>query len=134
MRGWRRVAGVMMMGLAAALGAAPAAAIETSRPVPTESETARLQLQDLATQLDLYRLYVGRYPTEQEGLVALMQRRAAGGVVASAVAGGTDKLTDPWGQPYRYRYPGRYSEYDLYSLGADNAEGGDGENSDITNW
>ena len=41
---------------------------------------------------------------------------------------------DPWGHPYRYRIPGEHGEYDLYSLGADDAPGGTGENQDITNW
>jgi general secretion pathway protein G len=41
---------------------------------------------------------------------------------------------DPWGHPYRYRIPGEHGEFDLYSLGADDAPGGAGENADVTNW
>ena len=41
---------------------------------------------------------------------------------------------DPWGHPYSYRSPGEHGEYDLYTLGADNAPGGTGENQDIANW
>ena len=43
---------------------------------------------------------------------------------------------DPWGNDYQYRQPGQSSggAFDLYSLGADNAEGGDGENQDVVSW
>lgn len=43
-------------------------------------------------------------------------------------------LLDPWGQPYIYRYPGMHGQFDLYSLGKDGQEGGQGENAPITNW
>jgi general secretion pathway protein G len=43
-------------------------------------------------------------------------------------------INDPWAHPYIYRIPGEHGDYDLYSLGADNAVGGQGENQDITNW
>lgn len=41
---------------------------------------------------------------------------------------------DPWGNPYQYTYPGEFGEYDVYSLGADGEEGGDGLATDIGNW
>ena len=41
---------------------------------------------------------------------------------------------DPWGNPYQYAQPGEVGEYDIYSLGADGEEGGEGANSDIGNW
>jgi general secretion pathway protein G len=43
-------------------------------------------------------------------------------------------LVDTWGQPYRYRHPGQHGEYDVYTLGADDKEGGEGDASDIGNW
>jgi len=43
-------------------------------------------------------------------------------------------LKDPWGNPFTYRYPGEHGAYDLYSTGADGQEGGEGDNTDITNW
>ena len=45
-----------------------------------------------------------------------------------------DSLIDPWGRPYEYRFPGDHGEYDLFSLGADGALGGDGDDADITSW
>ena len=41
---------------------------------------------------------------------------------------------DPWGQPYRYRFPGQRGTFDIFSLGADNHEGGDGEDQDVASW
>jgi len=41
---------------------------------------------------------------------------------------------DPWGNPYQYIQPGEFGEYDIYSLGADGVEGGEGLNADIGNW
>ncbi len=45
-----------------------------------------------------------------------------------------EMLKDPWGRTYVYEHPGKHGDYDLYSLGADGAEGGTGENADITSW
>jgi general secretion pathway protein G len=98
-----------------------------------KTDTARLQVENLATALDLFRLDVGRYPTAQEGLAALVT--PAGGVVQWSgpyVKGGLP--VDPWGRPYGYRIPGTQGRpYDLYTLGADGAPGGEGENRDIFN-
>ncbi len=44
------------------------------------------------------------------------------------------QLNDPWGREYHYEYPGQHQDFDIYSLGADNANGGEGKNADITNW
>ena len=41
---------------------------------------------------------------------------------------------DPWGHPYRYVYPGQHGAFDVFSYGADDKEGGEGENADIGNW
>jgi general secretion pathway protein G len=99
-----------------------------------KTDTARLQLEQIATSLDLYRLDVGHYPTQQEGLNALItapptEKNWAGPYVKKART-----LSDPWGNPVRYVIPGQHGEYDLYSLGADDAEGGEGENADVTGW
>jgi general secretion pathway protein G len=41
---------------------------------------------------------------------------------------------DPWGNPYQYKSPGQHGDYDLWSYGADNSPGGEGENTDSTSW
>ena len=95
---------------------------------------ARAQIELLGTALDTFRLDVGRYPNSQEGLAALRQRpfssdRWDGPYLKKEVP------KDPWDRPYYYRSPGEGGRpYDLYSLGADGAPGGDGDNRDITSW
>lgn len=96
------------------------------------SDSARIQIKNIEAALDLYSLDVGRYPTTDQGLSALMERpdnveRWRGPYLKS-----TDGLTDPWGERYRYRVHGQTGSYSIVSLGADRAEGGDGEDADIT--
>ena len=99
-------------------------------------DAARIEIQTIGNALDLYRLDLQHYPTQQEGLQALVE--APPGSDAERWQGPYIKQRklplDPWGRPYLYRSPGEHGEYDLYSLGADNAPGGSGENQDITNW
>jgi general secretion pathway protein G len=98
------------------------------------ADTAHLQLNNIATALDLYRLEVGRYPSQSEGLTALVENTSGKGTWNGPYLKKKDAVVDPWGHPYHYRSPGEHGEYDLYSLGADNAPGGDGDNRDIVNW
>lgn len=98
-----------------------------------EVKAARAQMDALGKALDAYRLDVGRYPSSEQGLAALMVR--PGGV---AKWGGPylkkDIPLDPWGQAYRYKSPGEHGEFDLVSLGRDGKPGGSGEDADITSW
>jgi general secretion pathway protein G len=97
-------------------------------------DTAKVQIERLGSVLDLYRLEIGRYPTDQEGLTALVDRPAQADKWNGPYLKNRDALTDPWGRPYGYRSPGEHGDYDLYSLGADGREGGDGEDRDVTSW
>jgi len=97
-------------------------------------DTTRVQIDKLGAILDLYRLEVGQYPTEQDGLRALVEAPAQPDGWNGPYLKNREALTDPWGAPYVYRFPGEHAEYDLYSLGADGKEGGDGTNADITSW
>lgn len=99
-----------------------------------KSDTAKLQVEELGSALDLYHLEVGRYPSTQEGLQALVQ--APGGVDKwkGPYLKKKDVPKDPWGNDYHYESPGQHGVYDLSSLGADNREGGDGENKDLVSW
>lgn len=99
-----------------------------------KSDAAGLQIERLSGALDLYRLEVGDYPSDDVGLTALMEEpsnveRWNGPYLKKA-----DALNDPWGRPYQYRYPGQNGEFDLFSLGKDGQEGGEGENRDLTSW
>jgi general secretion pathway protein G len=96
--------------------------------------TAKAQIGEFESVLDAYKLDVGRYPTTEEGLNALRARpgsveRWDGPYLRK------DVPMDPWQRPYVYRFPSQHGgDYDLYSLGADGQEGGEGDNADVTNW
>lgn len=99
-----------------------------------KTDVAKAQVQNIASILDLYRLEVGRYPSEDTGLDALLEPPPDVPQWNGPYIKKRDGLVDPWGQMYSYRFPGEHGAYDLYSLGADQAEGGDGEDQDITSW
>ena len=96
--------------------------------------TAKAQINEFESVLDAFKLDVGRYPTTDEGLQSLRVRpgsmeRWDGPYLKK------DIPPDPWQRPYIYRFPSQHGgDYDLYSLGADGQEGGDGENADVTSW
>ncbi len=99
-----------------------------------KTKAARLQIQTLETVLDLYKLDVGAYPTTRQGLAALLVKpdgvdRWNGPYLKKA-----DGAVDPWNKPYRYRSPGQHGAVDIFTLGADQREGGSGEDQDVTNW
>ncbi|MBF0626733.1 MAG: type II secretion system major pseudopilin GspG [Magnetococcales bacterium] len=100
-------------------------------------DTAAIQIENLGASLDLYRLNIGRYPSQDEGLNAMVEAPSdAGSRWKGPYVKREQSLTDPWGGLYVYTFPGKHNKkgYDLYSLGADSQEGGEGENKDITNW
>lgn len=99
-----------------------------------KTDTAKLDVDRLSGILDLYRLEVGDYPSDDAGIEALVERPAGAERWNGPYVKKADAVIDPWGRPYRYRYPGEHGEFDLYSLGRDNQEGGEGEDQDVTNW
>lgn len=95
-----------------------------------KSKTAGVQIADLEKSLELFKLDVGRFPTTEEGLDALVTKPAsANGWNGPYLKGGVP--SDPWGKPYKYALSG--GNVELLSYGADGAAGGDGENADIKN-
>ena len=97
-----------------------------------KSKTAAVQISEIEKALEVYKLDVGRFPTSEEGLDALVKKPgSANGWNGPYVKGGVP--TDPWSHPYRYANPGANGGVDIVSLGADGAPGGDGENADIQN-
>ena len=98
------------------------------------TKTASIQVKGIATSLELYRVDAGRYPTQQEGLAALI--KAPPGAVAwnGPYLANPSALIDPWTRPYRYTIPGKHGEFDVVSLGADDREGGSGEDKDVGSW
>jgi general secretion pathway protein G len=100
----------------------------------SKTKTARLQIGDLAASLDLFRLELGRYPNAEEGLEALVAQPPGLESWNGPYLKKSQVPKDPWGYEYRYRMPGEHGEFDIYSLGADNTEGGEGESQDVGSW
>ncbi|XSG86027.1 MAG: type II secretion system major pseudopilin GspG [Methylohalobius sp. ZOD2] len=99
-------------------------------------KTTKSQIEMLATALDTFRLDNGRYPTQEEGLVALLISPEGLANWNGPYLRKKELPKDAWGFPFHYENPPRRGgmDYDLYSLGADNSEGGEGEDADIGNW
>ncbi len=99
-----------------------------------KTDTAQLQIEEFGAGLDLFHLEVGRYPTTEEGLQALAQQPAGVNNWNGPYLKKNTIPMDPWGNAYQYRSPGEHGEYDLFSLGRDNADGGTGEDEDVLSW
>ena len=97
-------------------------------------KAARLQIASFSNSLDLYYLDVGRYPTAQEGLAALVKRPPGVDVWNGPYLRGGAVPIDPWRNAYVYLAPGAHGAYDLMSYGSDGREGGEGPAADIANW
>ena len=96
--------------------------------------TAKTEVSNLAAGLDLFKYDVGRYPTTQEGLQALISAPEGVDNWNGPYVKKTTKLNDPWGHPYNYRYPGTHAEFDLYSYGPHADEAKNDEKPPISNW
>jgi general secretion pathway protein G len=92
-----------------------------------KSQEARIRMQSLAGQIEMYKLEVGRYP---ENLQALVKQPGGLDRWNGPYAKDAD-LKDAWGNEYRYTVPGQGKGFDIVSLGADARDGGEGENKDI---
>jgi len=105
-----------------------------SKLASSKQKTAKAQINMIETALDAFRLDVGRYPTEAEGLKVLWEdpgniKEWDGPYLPKPVK------SDPWRNSYIYKAPGEGGKpYELKSLGADGKEGGEGENRDISVW
>jgi general secretion pathway protein G len=99
-------------------------------------EKARADIASLEQAVDTYRLEMLSFPRMADGLEALVSQPARLDRPERYRSGGYIRRLplDPWGNPYQYVYPGRHRTYDLYSLGADGRQGGDGNDADIGNW
>jgi general secretion pathway protein G len=98
----------------------------------SEVTVAKAQIGAFEKALDTYRLDVGRFPTTEEGLAALLTKPAE----ATKWNGPylkKDPPPDPWGHAYMYKAPGAKGDFDLLSYGKDGQPGGAGEDADITN-
>jgi general secretion pathway protein G len=99
-----------------------------------KAKAARIEIEQIGQTLDLFKLEVGRYPTTQEGLQALITAPAGVTNWNGPYWKKTTLPKDPWTNEYHYASPGQHGAYDLWSYGADGKEGGDAVNKDITSW
>ena len=100
----------------------------------SKAKTAKIQIANISTALDLYYLSNGNYPSEQQGLKALVEKPEGVTTWDGPYLNRADGIIDPWTHPYLYKNPGVHGKFDVSSLGADGKEGGDGEDADLGSW
>ena len=106
------------------------------RPDEARATAAKHDVGTLVQAFKLYRLDIGRYPTTEQGIRALVEKPTSEPVPQNWKAGGyLDSIPkDPWGNPYQYANPGTHGEIDVFSYGSDGKPGGTGNDADIGNW
>jgi len=106
------------------------------RPDQARATAARADVNAIMSALKLYKLDNGTYPTNEQGLSALVKKPERGDIPRNWKPGGyLEKLpSDPWGSDYQYIIPGIRGEVDVFSLGADRKPGGEGYDADIGSW
>ena len=107
-----------------------------SRPDEARITAAKQDIATITQALNLYRLDNGRYPTTEQGLMALVKKPTVSPIPTNWKSEGyLDRVPkDPWGTPYQYLQPGVHGAVDVFSFGADRAAGGEGNDADIGNW
>lgn len=98
-----------------------------------KTKTAGVQIKDLESSLEIYKLEVGRYPNSDEGLQALIEKPAGSTGWNGPYLKAKAVPNDPWEREYAYKYPGENGDFDIISYGEDGQPGGEGDNADITN-
>lgn len=107
-----------------------------SRPDEARIVAAKQDIAAISQALKLYRLDNTRYPSTEQGLMALVQKPSLPPEPNNWKSDGyLERLPkDPWGAPYQYLQPGVHGEIDIMSYGADSASGGEGNDADIGSW
>jgi general secretion pathway protein G len=100
----------------------------------SKTKAAKVQIEDLAATLDMYKLDLGNYPTSEQGLQALIESPDSAKRWNGPYLSKSKVPLDPWQQEYHYVNPGTHGKFDLFSLGADGKEGGEGEDQDVVSW
>ncbi len=105
-------------------------------PAKARRAKARQDIRAIESAMDLYKLDNFRYPTNEQGIQALVSKPSSGPEAKNYKEGGYLRQVpkDPWGNSYQYLNPGEHGEIDIYSFGADGAPGGQDQNADIGNW
>ena len=100
----------------------------------SKTKAAKVQIEDLAATLDMYKLDLGSYPASEEGLRALIESPEGAKRWNGPYLSKSKIPLDPWQKEYHYVSPGEHGKFDLFSLGADGKEGGEGEDQDVVSW
>lgn len=105
-----------------------------TKPDEARAVAARTDVNNVMQALDTYRLDNQRYPTTEQGLMALVQRPTQEPVPNNWKQYLRAAPVDPWGRPYQFLNPGVKGEIDVFSYGADGQPGGEGVDADIGSW
>jgi len=100
----------------------------------SKTKAAKVQIEDLAATLDMYKLDLGHYPSTEEGLIALIESPDSAKRWNGPYLQKNKIPLDPWQNEYHYVSPGEHGRFDLFSYGADAKEGGEGEDQDLVSW
>jgi len=109
------------------------------RPEEARRVKAKLQIENLENALKLFKIDNGFYPSTEQGLAALVQKPETGRVTRNWREGGYLEKgvipKDPWDNDFKYLNPGVHNrDFDLWSMGPDGEDGGEGKDADVTNW
>lgn len=96
-----------------------------------KSQTADVQINNIKSALSLYLVDMGHYPTPSEGLDALVKAPAGAAMWRGPYMTDGNLPADPWGFPYRYELSSDGAKPRIFSLGSDDAPGGEGEAADV---
>jgi general secretion pathway protein G len=123
---------VIISMLAALVGPRLVGALSGSKVKAT-----KIQIESLSNSVETFHLDVGRYPTQQEGLGALLENQQKTPIEnwRGPYLRKNKVPNDEWGRPFTYEVPSKHRMgFDIYSLGADGKAGGSGDDADIGNW
>jgi len=105
-----------------------------SRPDEARAVAAKQDVASIMQALKLYRLDNQRYPSTEQGLLALVQKPSVSPVPSNWKSYLERLPNDPWGKPYQFLNPGIRGEIDVFSFGADGQSGGTGVDADVGSW
>lgn len=100
----------------------------------SKAKTAKLQLKEIESSIELFYLDTGSYPPNDPGLKVLIGNETSISGWNGPYFKHAQLPLDPWSNDYVYVLPGEHGAFDLVSLGADNQPGGEGDAQDIANW
>lgn len=100
----------------------------------SKTKTAKVQLKNIQTALELYLIDNGQYPSNDQGLPALIIQPDNSSTWHGPYLTSRSGLNDPWERMFVFKIPGNHGDYDLSSLGKDGRDGGEGEDGDVLSW